>query len=67
MLLKSGWISDRRANPKHIPWALYFMKWVYSTEENNTASVGGVDEKTFRKNAWFYVKSNAELVFDVVS
>jgi len=65
-LVISGYLHGHKGEPKHFLWALHFLK-CYSTEANNAASVGGVDEKTFRKHAWFYAKGIASLVTSVVS
>lgn len=41
------------ANPDHLLWALMLLK-LYDSE-HVLSSTAGVDEKTFRKWAWFYV------------
>ena len=50
----------KRPEPKHLLWALLFLK-DYGTEEKLSALVGGVDEKTFRKWTWTYIKALAGL------
>lgn len=47
------------AHSKHLLWALYFLNQ-YDTEAVN-ASVMGVDEKTFRRWAWFYLEGIAKM------
>jgi len=47
-------------------WGLLFLK-SYGTEERHVAQVGGVDEKTFRKWAWYYAEAIADLAPRVVS
>jgi len=49
----------RRARPKHLLWALLFLK-VYASEHNNRVLVNA-DEKSFRKWAWRFVKYVANL------
>ena len=46
-------------NPKHLLWALLFMK-LYSSV-SVLASMCRVDDKTFRKWTWFYVDAIAAL------
>ena len=55
--------SNNCARPKHLLWALLFLKQ-YNTTEINSALVGE-DEKTFRKWSWIVINSIAEL--DLVS
>ena len=45
--------------PKHLLWSLMFLK-LYSSE-NVLASIAGVDEKTFRKWTWHWVRILSEL------
>ena len=47
------------ASPKHLLWALHFLKSYNSTEI--LASSAGVDEKTYRKWAWMLVHALADL------
>ena len=58
--------GTKGAKPKHLFWALLFLK-CYCTEAILTRVVGGVDEKTFRKWTWLFVGSIAELKPRVVS
>ena len=44
---------------EHLLWALMFLK-VYASEAVH-AALAGVDEKTFRKWSWFWVKVISEL------
>lgn len=61
LLIQAGWLNTQNnPQPRHLLWALFFLK-CYSSEETNAASVGGVDEKTFRKHAWFNVRGLAFL------
>jgi hypothetical protein len=56
--------------PKHLLWALYFLK-VYPKQSPGCsvvgASAGAVDPKTFRKWVWAFIVAIAELVDEVVS
>jgi hypothetical protein len=54
------------AHPKHLFWALLFLK-CYCTEPILTRVVGGVDGKTFRKWTWGFVEAIAGLKPRVVS
>ena len=47
-------LLPRGAAPAHLLWALLFLK-NYSTEHVNSV-IAGVDEKTFRKWCWAFVK-----------
>ena len=44
----------------HMLWALMFLK-VYAKESTLSAMAGGVDEKTFRRWAWAFVRAIASL------
>ena len=44
---------------KHLLWALIFLK-LYASESIH-ASLAGVDEKTFRKWSWVWIKTIATL------
>jgi hypothetical protein len=61
----NGWERPAEAKGKFL-WALMLLKR-YETEENLAVSAGGVDEKTFRKWAWFFVDLLSYLEPDVVS
>jgi hypothetical protein len=61
----NGWERPAEAKEKFL-WALMLLKR-YETEENLAASAGGVDEKTYRKWAWFFVDMLSYLEPDVVS
>ena len=52
--------------PVHLLWVLLFMK-VYAEESIHTGLVGGVDEKTFRKWIWIFIKDISYLEDEVVS
>jgi hypothetical protein len=54
------------AKPKHLLWALLFLK-NYCIEKINARLVGGVDAKTFRKWSWLFVEGVAKLKDSVVS
>ena len=54
----------RGAQPKHLLWALYFLK-VYPTEEQAVSL--DADEKTFRKWSEHFVMAISFLEFKVVS
>lgn len=47
-------IDEPGAQPKHLLWALLFMK-VYSTEEVHCAVVSWPTVKTFRKWSWYFI------------
>lgn len=57
--------SMPRAAPKHLLWALMFLK-TYETEEVFSSKLEA-DEKTVRKWVWFFVHAIADLDVDVVS
>jgi hypothetical protein len=59
------WERPAEARGKFL-WALMLLKR-YETKERLTVSAGGVDEKTFRKWAWFFVDMLSYLEPDVVS
>ena len=56
--------------PKHLLWALHFLK-VYPLQAPGCAAVGGsagaVDAKTHKKWVWAFIDAIAELVDEVVS
>ena len=56
----------RGAHPKHLFWALLFLK-SYCTEPILTRVVGGVDAKTYRDWSWKFVGEIAALKPKVVS
>jgi len=47
------------SKPKHLLWALMFLR-LYDTESVH-ALLAGVDEKTFRKWAWAFVRSLSKI------
>ena len=57
---------DKDAKPKHLLWALVFLK-VYSTEELHCAIVGWPSKKTFEKWSWYFVKRISDLKDDLIS
>lgn len=66
-LALTGWLrSVSKPKPKHMLWALLFLK-TYSTEPTLASRVGGVDEKTFRKWTWLYLEGIAGLASKAVS
>ena len=66
-LALTGWLRfTHNPKPEHLLWSLVFLK-TYSTEPTLASRVGGVDEKTFRKWAWFYVEGIAGLASKTVS
>ena len=56
--------------PKHLFWALHFMK-AYPLQAQGCAAVGGsggaVDPKTYRKWVWAYIEAISDLELEVVS
>jgi DDE superfamily endonuclease len=61
-------IDEPSAEPKHLLWALVFLK-IYATEEVHCRIVGWPNPKTFRKWSWFFVTKisdmkDAIIVFD---
>jgi hypothetical protein len=59
-------IEEPGAKPKHLLWALLFLK-VYSTIEIHCSIVGWPSAKSFSKWSWYFVKRIAELKEDVIS
>lgn len=53
------------ANPKHLLWALVFLK-VYSTTLVHCRIVGWPDPKTYRKWSWLFVRRIANLKDDII-
>ncbi|KAF0702403.1 hypothetical protein AaE_015956 [Aphanomyces astaci] len=49
----------RGGQPRHLLWALMFLK-VYGTEHVH-ATIAAVDEKTYRKWSWTYIKALEDL------
>ena len=65
-LLKVDWTNNLTSpNPEHLLWALSLLK-TYKREAEH-ASEFRVDEKTFRKWAFFYLEGIARLASKVVS
>lgn len=56
----------RGYHPKHLLWALMFMK-VYASEPVHRRLAGNPDEKTFRKWVWLFVHAIEGLEQSVVS
>lgn len=48
------------AMPKHLLWALVFLK-IYASEEVHCRLVGWTDSDTFRKWSWYFVEKIADL------
>lgn len=51
---------DRLARPKHLLWALLFLK-LYDTEDVHCRIVGWVDPKTFREWSWYFVEKISQM------
>lgn len=56
---------DRLASPKHLLWALIFLK-LYDSEDVHCRIVGWVDPKTFREWSWYFVEKIASLKDDLI-
>ncbi len=69
MLWEEGVVPEG-GRPKHLLWALHFLK-VYPLQAPGCAAVGGsasaVDAKTHKKWVWAFIDAFAELVDEVVS
>ena len=67
LITVNGWRNRPSAATKErFLWALHLLK-SYDTEPNLASSVGGVDEKTFRQWAWFFLEAFADRQAEVVS
>ena len=65
-LIQIGWTQyERSASPTHLLWALAYMK-TYAPEHKMALDLG-IDEKTFRKWAWFFMEGISELCSYFVS
>ncbi len=69
-MLGEGGLCPEKSKPKHLLWALYFMK-VYPREDPGCSAVGGskgaINPKTIQKWVWIFSECIAELADDVVS
>ena len=69
-MLGEGGLRPEKCEPKHLLWALYFLK-VYPREAPGCAAVGGskgaIDPKTMRKWVWLMLERIADLADIVVS
>jgi hypothetical protein len=69
-MLGEGGLRPKNGKPKHLRWALYFLK-VYLSEGLGCSAVGGskgaIDPKTMRKWVWLFLERIAALPDDVVS
>jgi hypothetical protein len=69
-MLGEGGLRPKNSKPKHLLWALYFLK-VYPREGPGYSTVGGskgaIDPKTMQKWVWFFLERIAELADNVVS
>ncbi len=69
-VLGEGGLRPKKSKPKHLLWALYFLK-VYPREGPGCSAVGGsksaIDPKTMRKWVWLFFEHIAELADHVVS
>ena len=68
-MLEEGGLLPEKGEPKHLLWALYFLK-CYPKEGPGCAIVGGskgaIDPKTMRKWVWLILERIAELADEVV-
>jgi len=69
LLVQEGVLPDK-GQPKHLLWALHFMK-VYPLQAPGCAAVGAsagaVDPKTHRKWVWSFIEAIADVIDEVVS
>ena len=66
LLVVDGWTNrPKQATKIRFLWALSLLK-TYDTE-TNMANSCGVDEKTFRKWAWFFIQELSFRIGDIVS
>jgi len=69
-MLGEGGLRPEKSKPKHLLWALFFLK-VYLKQSPGCSAVGGgggaVDPKTMKKWVWRFIESIAELADHVVS
>jgi hypothetical protein len=54
------------AQPKHLLWALVFLKVYAPSEKVHCRLVGNPDEKTFRKYSWMIIKAIQSLKSQIV-
>lgn len=69
-LLERDFLLPERCNPKHLLWALHFMK-VYPKQSTGCSAVGASDgavtPKTHKKWVWAFIEAIADLIDVVVS
>jgi hypothetical protein len=69
-MLVEGGLLPKKGEPKHLLWALYFLK-CYPKEGPGCATVGAskgaIDPKTMRKWVWLFLERINELADHVVS
>jgi hypothetical protein len=69
-MLGEGSLCPKNSKPKHLLWALYFLK-VYPREGPGCSAVGGskgaIDPKTMRKWVWLFLERIAELAGNVIN
>jgi hypothetical protein len=69
-MLGKGGLHPENSKPKHLLWALYFLK-VYPREGPGCSAVGGskgaIDPMTMQKWVWLFPEHIAELADNVVS
>jgi hypothetical protein len=69
-MLEEVGLLPEKSEPKHLLWALYFLK-CYPKEGPGCAIVGGskvaIDPKTMRKWVWLFLERICELADHVVS
>ena len=63
-LYKADLIPEK-GQPKHLLWGQLFLR-IYNSEEVH-AGLAGVDEKTFRKWSWLFIKATSYLASRTVS
>jgi hypothetical protein len=69
-MLGEGDLCPKNSKPKHLLWALCFLK-VYPREGPGYSAVGGskgaIDPKTMRNWVWLFLECTAKLADNVVS
>jgi hypothetical protein len=69
-MLGEGGLRPEKSKPKHLLWALYFLK-VYPREGPVCSAIGGskgaINPKTMRKWVWLFLERIVDLADHVVS
>ena len=69
-MLEEGGLLPEKGKPKHLLWALNFLK-CYPKEGPGCATVGGskgaIDPKTMRNWVWLFLQRNCKLADHVAS